>query len=1030
MHDFGFLNTKCALPKAASAKMVELGLIRWLEAAADAGFTDFAERSINDPLCHKAFEAVFGNSPFLTAAIIQDPEFTQRLLTTGPDETFAGIMEGLGSERGEALDGEALARLLRVAKRQTALTVALADIAGVWPLEKVTGALSDFADAVLGLTSAHVLKDAADQGAFTLKNPEDPERDSGLVVIAMGKLGARELNYSSDIDLIVLYDPEKIIGGDGERLQKHFVNLTRKMVRLIDERTADGYVFRVDLRLRPDPGITPVALSVRAAEAYYETLGQNWERAAMIKSRPVAGDIDAGHAFLKYLTPFIWRKNLDFAAIQDIHSIKRQIHAHKGGGNIAVGGHNIKLGRGGIREIEFFVQTQQLIWGGREAALRSSGTKEALKALAENGRCAGDVADDMIRAYEFLRRLEHRLQMVNDEQTQILPERPDELEKVAIFMGYAGTEDFSAELIRHLSTVQNHYGNLFEEAPSLGADGDDGGDGGDGADDTGVGGNLVFTGGDPDPETLTTLKSLGYGKPEIVDAAVRGWHHGRIRATRSQRAREILTELMPVLLKAISKTPAPDVAFLHFDGFLSRLPSGVQLFSMFHANPHLLDLVAEIMGKAPRLAEHLSNRPAVLDSVLNTDFFDPPPARDALLDELKGLLARTDNFEQKLDISRRWNNDRRFQIGVQCLRGTILPADAGQAFSDIAETALAGLYPVVEDEFIGHHGRVQGAGMAVLALGKLGSREMTASSDLDLIFIYTTPGEDGTRMSDGERSLDATHYFARLSQRLINALTAMTSEGLLYEVDMRLRPSGTKGPIASTLEGFIQYHAGAAWTWERMALTRARALLGPEDLRERATRAVHDILTTPRDADILLRDVADMRRRLDKESHTESLWTLKHLRGGIVDIEFMAQYLTLKHAAAHPDLLGRNTRGTLQALSEAGLLEADDGQTLIDALDLWQGLQGLLALTIEGEITSGREEEISAALKADLVRAAGGTPSNAADFDALKKTIRARADTVYALFRKLIEDPAAALPPPDTDSDSDSGTKTGKDPAP
>ncbi len=1023
MHDFGFLNTKCALPEAASPKMVEVGLIRWREAATEAGVEDFAEQVIKDPLGRKALEAVFGNSPFLTNAMIHDPGFTQKLLTAGPDKTFDGIMEGLGSARGETLESGALALLLRAAKRQTALTVALADITGVWPLEKVTGALSDFAAAALGLASAHVLADAAGQGAFTLKNPEDPEIGSGLIVIAMGKLGARELNYSSDIDLIVLYDPEKIIDADGDadadRLQKHFVNLTKKMVRLIEERTADGYVFRVDLRLRPDPGVTPVAIPVLAAETYYETLGQNWERAAMIKGRPVAGDIDAGNAFLKHLTPFIWRKNLDFAAIQDIHSIKRQIQAHKGGGDIAVGGHNIKLGRGGIREIEFFAQTQQLIWGGREAALRAPGTTDALNALAENGRCSRDVADDLIQSYAFLRRLEHRLQMVNDEQTQILPKRPDELEKIAIFMGYPGTEDFSAELIRHLSTVQNHYGDLFDEEPSLGAIGNDGGD--DGGDIPGAG-NLVFTGGDPDPETMTTLKSLGYDKPGIVDAAVRGWHHGRIRATRSQRAREILTELMPVLLKVIGQTPAPDVAFLRFDGFLSRLPSGVQLFSLFHANPQLLGLVAEIMGKAPRLAEHLSNRPAVLDSVLDTDFFDPPPARDALLIEMKGLLARTDNFEQKLDISRRWNNDRRFQVGVQCLRGVLQPADAGQAFSNIAETALAGLYPVVEEEFARRHGHIQGAGMAVLALGKLGSREMTASSDLDLVFIYTLPGDDGVQASDGEHPLEAAHYFARLSQRLISALTALTSEGLLYEVDMRLRPSGAKGPIASTLEGFIHYHAGAAWTWERMALTRARALLGPDDLRERATVAIGEILTAPRNADTLLRDVADMRMRLDRENHTECLWALKHLRGGIVDIEFMVQYLILKHAARHPDLLGRDTRATLAALAEAGLLDADDGRTLTDALDLWQGLQGLLALTIEGEITSGREEEISAALKEDLVRAAGGAPTEAADFDTLKETIRARAETVYALFRNLIEDPAAALPAPDT--------KTAKDPEP
>ena len=1000
MHDFSFLNSKCALPEPASAEKAALGLEHWLEAAEIAGLSDLAKQSTSDPDARKALEAIFGNSPFLTASILRDPNFTHKLLTTDLSKTFEGIIDGLNQHHADRLDDEALSRLLRVAKREMALTVALADIAGLWPLEKITGALSDFAETALSLASVHILREAAEQGAFTLANPKNPEQNSGLIILALGKLGGRELNYSSDIDLIVLYDPEKIDTEDPGGLQKHFVRMTKKLVRLMEERTTDGYVFRTDLRLRPDPGVTPVALSVMAAETYYETLGQNWERAAMIKARPVAGDTDAGNAFLKQLTPFVWRKNLDFAAIQDIHSIKRQIHAHRGGADIAVAGHNIKLGRGGIREIEFFGQTQQLIWGGRDATLRSGMTTETLTALVESGHCKKVVANDLIGAYEFLRRLEHRLQMINDEQTQSLPNDPNELEKIAIFSGYPATDDFANDLTRHLKAVQTHYEELFDNAPSLGAD-----------DGLNKAGNLVFTGGEPDPETLTTIRELGYGNPETVDQTVRGWHHGRIRATRSTRAREILTELMPILLKAIASTPAPDVVFLRFDGFLSRLPSGVQLFSMFHANPQLLDLVAEILGKAPRLAEHLSNRPAVLDSVLTRDFFDSPPDREALLEELNGLLGRTDNFEQKLDISRRWNHDRRFQIGVQCLRGAIQPGDAGTAFSNIAEVAVSGLYPVVENEFVRQHGRIPGADMAVLAFGKLGSREMSASSDLDLVFIYSTP-EDSSVPSDGERPLDSARYFARLSQRLINALTALTSEGLLYEVDMRLRPSGTKGPIASALEGFVQYHANAAWTWEHMALTRARALLGPDNLCRRITETIRGILSHPRDEDELLRDVAAMRKRLDEEKHTECIWALKHLRGGLVDIEFITQYLTLKNAPAHKEILGLGTRDTLTALMEANLLDADNGQNLTDALDLWQGLLGLLSLTIEGEITSEREEEISSALKEDLVMVAGGDPSRPADFTALKELIEARADTVYRLFRELIEKPAAGLPPP------------------
>jgi len=995
MHHLGFLTSKCDFPKASLPEKAALGLDRWLEAAGENHkFADFARQVTADSLGKQFLQALFGNSPFLTEAILKDPAFACRLIQDGPDATFAAILDNIpGDNRGDDLGQH-----LRIAKRQVALTVAAADITGVWVLQQVTNALSEFAETAIRLAAAQVLVEEAARGAFTLPFPDDPEKGSGLIILALGKLGARELNYSSDIDLIVLFDRDKVITDNTEALQNHFQRLTRSLVKLMDERTTEGYVFRTDLRLRPDPGVNPVALSVMAAETYYETVGQNWERAAMIKARPIAGDIEAGHAFLKRLTPYIWRKNLDFAAIQDIHSIKRQINAHKGGENIAAAGHNIKLGRGGIREIEFFAQTQQLIWGGREVELRSSVTCEALKALVFAGHCTETVAGDLTRAYEFLRRLEHRLQMVNDEQTQILPSSLSELENIAIFMGFPGHDEFNQALLAQLHSVQAHYSDLFNESPSLGAE-----------DIPADGGNLVFTGGDVDPETLATIENLGFSNPETVDQTVRGWHHGRCRATRSKRAREILTELMPAILKAIAATPSPDDAFLRFDRFLSGLPSGVQLFSMFHSNPDLLDLVAEIMGKAPRLAQHLSRHSSILDSVLTQDFFDPPPDLHFLTLELKALLERADHIEQIFDISRRWNSDRRFQVGVQCLRGVLAPGDTARAFSAIAEAALAALFPFVEEEFAEKHGRVPGINMAVLAMGKLGSREMTASSDLDLVFIYgperenqENDGADGDIMSNGEKPLSTLQYFSRLSQRFINAITIATGEGALYEVDMRLRPSGAKGPIASTLDGFLKYHQTSAWTWERMALTRARVILGPEKFGDRINTAVLDILITKRSAEDLLYDVADMRTRLNKERHTECLWAVKNLRGGLVDLEFIIQYLTLLYVPEHPDIIGHDTPGKLMAIMAAGLLDKDTGKSLTDAWRLWQGIQQLLALTIEGELTIERVGEISDALRQDLVKT-----SAVKDFEDLEATMHTTADTVYNAFKELIEIPAS-----------------------
>jgi len=992
MHDFRHLSN--TLPRPGNAEQLKLGWEKWRDAVAacdDAELAAFAEKLEKAPEGARLLDAVFGNSPFLTLCMVQDPKFVRELLTRGWDAVHAECLDRLARLRAAPREDAEISRELRLAKRRTALTVALADISDDWPVERVTRALSDFADAAISAAAAHLLRQSAAAGALELGHPEDPEKNSGLVILGMGKLGAHDLNYSSDIDLIVLFDPEKAGVKDPDKILNIFVRLTRNLVRLLEERTVHGYVFRTDLRLRPDPGSTPPAISVLAAEVYYESLGQNWERAAMIKARPVAGDLAAGQEFLARLRPYIWRKHLDFAAIQDIHSIKRQIDAHRGGGKIKVHGHNVKLGRGGIREIEFFAQTQQLIWGGRQPELRLSGTLAAIAGLAALGHVKPETAGEMAESYRFLRRVEHRIQMIDDEQTHSVPQDPKALDELAVFLGYGTTDAFADDLQRHLKLVESHYAGLFEDAPAL----------------TGAGvaeGNLVFTGGEADPETIHTIKKLGYGDPEAVDRAVRGWHHGRYRAMRSSRARELLTEFVPRLLAELAKTPDPDVALRNFDSFLSALPAGVQLFAMFHANPQLLELVAEIMGSAPRLAQYLSHKPTVLDSVLTGDFFDAPPPAEVLLAELTGQLIPSGSVEDALDICRRWAHDRQFQVGVQMLRGYLAPRKAAEAFSNIADAALQALYPVVEAEFARNHGGFAGSGMLCLALGKLGSREMTPTSDLDLIFVYDIP--PGVEASDGPRPLAPSQYFARLSQRLINAMTAQTAEGGLFEVDMRLRPSGAKGPIASSLEAFTLYHEKSAWTWEHMAMSRARLVFGPERLAERVQAIIHETLTRPRDAGQLLRDVADMRRRIDAEHHSDFIWEVKYMRGGLVDIDFIAQYLQLRHAHDRPQVLAASTRTALRGLRDNGLLDAPVADDLVAALDLWQAVQGVLRLTIEGVFGPERENEITEALEKTLAEI-GGAP----DLTALKEKMRDQAARTYGHFQDLIERPAAELPP-------------------
>ncbi|WP_417841755.1 bifunctional [glutamine synthetase] adenylyltransferase/[glutamine synthetase]-adenylyl-L-tyrosine phosphorylase [Terasakiella sp.] len=981
------------LPQASDTEKTDVGFLHWQEACERIDDTErkaFATHLIKDEQARKIFYAIFGNSPFLTHCVLKDILFFSTLMQEGPDKTFKQLMSDLTAFWETQPEREAMAKELRITKRKAALTIALADICQTWDVFQVTDNLTTLAETSLDYACGTLLREGHQRGYFKLPDPENhPQKGSGLIVLGMGKLGGRELNYSSDVDIIVLFDTDVIQTDDPWDLQKNMVRLTKQLVQMMDDRTAHGYVFRTDLRLRPDPGSTPLAISVLAAETYYESIGQNWERAAMIKARPVAGDIEAGYAFLEILRPYMWRKYMDFAAIQDIHAIKRQINAHKGGHNIALNGHNVKLGHGGIREIEFYAQTQQLIWGGRNPDLRIAPTCKALQALVDAEQVEQDVCDNLIESYQYLRKVEHRIQMTNDEQTHSIPEDDEAVEHLAIFLGYGNKDSFAKEFIAHLERVETYYAELFEESSEINTH----------AEETG---NLVFTGGDADPGTLQYLRSIGFENPGFVDTTVRGWHHARYRATRSRRSREILTDLMPALLHALAQTAEPDTAFRHFDDFLSKLPAGVQLFSMFQVNPHLLDLVAEVMGEAPRLAEHLARNSTLLEYVLTPDFFTPLPDVTELREDLHKVLEQARDFQDVLDLSRRWANDRKFQVGVQTLRQIITIKESGLAQTHIAEAIIQEILPCVIDELAQKHGIIEQGEICIIGLGKAGSRDMTATSDLDLVFIYEAP-EDCIG-SNGERSLSTAQYYARLSQRFINALTAPTGDGMLYEVDMRLRPSGNSGPIASSLDSFIRYHNEAAWTWEHMALTRARVISGAPTLSAKVEQHIQDVLCRQRDNDKLLFDVADMRKRMDKEHHTDIVWDIKQYRGGIVDIDFMAQYLQLRHACDYPDILQNNTIDVLHKARDLEIIDAAMANDLISAVELWNIIQGYLRLTVAAELKTKDGGDLPHALKDDLVQACG-EPS----FDMLCERMKNSADLVLKHYKQLIDTPASTI---------------------
>jgi glutamate-ammonia-ligase adenylyltransferase len=863
---------------------------------------------------------VFAGSSFLSGLAERNPRRLFDTLSAAPETRFDAILARAGAEAATAVSIRDIMRILRQGKSEMALLIALADLGGAWPVEEVTRRLTLAADCFVRLAVRFLLHRAAQAGQFRPLHADDPELGSGLVILGMGKFGAFELNYSSDIDIIVFFDRAIAPLAENVEPQGFFVRLTRDLVHIMQERTADGYVFRTDLRLRPDPGSTQAAISTDAAFRYYETFGQNWERAALIKARPAAGDIEAGDAFLQALSPYIWRKYLDYNAIADIHAMKRQIHAAKGHERIAIAGHNLKLGRGGIREIEFFVQSQQLIAGGRQPALRTRQTLEGLRLLTAFDWIGPKVCKELTGAYRFLRTIEHRLQMVADQQTHTLPAKPQDLELFARFAGYERLADFQETLRRHLQNVEKHYAALFEKVPELTP--------------KRVAGNLVFTGDADDPDTAGTLGKLGFKNPSAAIAAVKGWHYGRYKAMQSERAREILTEFTPVLLEALGETGDPDLALATFDKFLSEVPAAVQLFSMLRANPELLHLIAQIMGSAPRLARILSRRRRLMDAIL-----DPGHIGERVsMEELRAIVRReimdASSYEERLNRARVCGQEQAFFIGVQLLSRQLRAQEAGLAYSWLAEALVEALADTAQAQWGGKL-----PAPSVLGMGKLGGCEMTASSDLDLILVYDTPPELAPL---------APQHYARFTQRLISALSAPTPEGELYPVDMRLRPSGKGGPVAVRFDGFVSYQRDHAWTWEHLALTRARPVAGPEGLRARLADEIRQVLTMRRDRAKTASGVREMRALIEAEKGTADIWQTKTHRGGLIDVEFIAQFLQIVHAADEPAILSPNTVQALRNLIEAGILPRDMGKTLLDAAELYQSAAQILRLCAEG----------------------------------------------------------------------------------
>lgn len=840
---------------------------------ADTGQSVSAELA-PPPEARALVQGVAGCSPFLSGLMLKEQAWLSNLWGTAPEMALDDLLSDIAAIEGDPSVG------LRRAKRRAALLVGLAEIGGVWPVMVATEAWTRVADAVLDRALAWGL---ARHG----KGPVTG--DGGLVAIAMGKMGAGELNYSSDIDLVLLFDESRYDPQDYGTARSILLKAARTAMAALSEITADGYVFRTDLRLRPDPGSTPIVLSMEAAERYFEAMGRTWERAAWIKARAAAGAVEAGAAFIDRLAPFVWRRHLDFAVVEEAFDMRRRIRDHKGlAGAWGVPGHDVKLGQGGIREIEFLTQTQQIIAGGRDAALRVRGTLPGLDRLVEAGWVKAADRDVLAENYRYFREVEHRLQMVQDAQTHQMPRDAEGLRRIACFMGVPDAEAFVADLRAR-----------FERVAAI-----------------------------TDP-SFRPPGAREESEPQIdgAEAVLDRWE--TYPALRSPRAREIFARVRPGLLTALAQAARPPEALAAFDGFLRGLPAGVQLFSLFEANPRLVDLLADICATAPDLAAYLSRNAGVLDAVIGGGFMAPLP-------QVWTLPDVAGDFETQLTTLRHWHREAHFRVGVHLLRGLVGPAAAaGEAYGALARSVLTAAWVAAEAETVRRYGRVPGMRLAALGMGSLGAGRLTARSDLDLVVLHD--GAEPDAMSDGRRSLGAGQWAAKFTQVLITALSAQTGEGRLYEVDMRLRPSGRQGPVATPLSGFRSYQASEAWVWEHMALTRARAVVGDAQVRRDAEQVRRDAIRGSRfDRIEVLTQLSEMRSRLRDAGRGGSGLSVKSGPGRMQDIELAAQ--------AHALLAGSDARDVAGQLAVEGWLDPEARRTLRAAHDVLASVQQVTRL--------------------------------------------------------------------------------------
>ncbi len=912
-----------------------------------------------------AFIATY--SPYLARLCALHPDvFTA--FYKGEAHAFCDVLIAeLYTRQTETITAEKARYYVRECKQRLSLMIALADIAGYWSLEQVTDTLSDFADAATQYALEQCYRHALPKKPTT---NDVLSTGSGIIILGMGKLGGRELNYSSDIDLIALYDPEKLNFLAPPARGRFCVRLIQQLASFLQEREANGYVFRVDLRLRPDPASTGLAVALDTAIRYYENVGQNWERAAMIKARIIAGDTETGQYFLTTIQPFLWRTHLDFAAIDDILSIKRQMQA-KEETHITLPSHHLKTGYGGIREIEFLAQIYQLIWGGRITELRTQATCHVLNALVEQGLMEEEENQALQTAYYLYRFVEHRLQMKLDQQTHSLPESDEDFETLAAFCHFTDTQQFKDTLLVHLSRVHRYFIRSFAESAPLGH-----------------AGKLVFTGVDHDSETLATLVRMGFATPENISTAIQQWHKGSKRCTRSKRARELLTELVPDLLDALSTTAHPNQAFKRFDEFLDALPTGVQLFSLFHSNRELLALVTGLIGNAPTLATRLSRYPQLLDLVVERNVEQLDKSSGSLKLDLTNWLTLARNEEEIYHYFCLFKLEKEFMIGVQLLQRTITLKAASRYLSLLADTMINKAVELATQQMNDRYDMAPPLHFAVIALGKLGSQSLMIGSDLDVMCVYDTS------KYGNDQPLSADRYYHRLTTRVINLLSYPTKDGALYMMDTQLRPFGAQGAVAVKLQGFRDYYASSAWVVENLALLQGRIVMASRGIKPNITQALaqaQHINLPPND---IITSIQDVRKKIGMQHYSSNPWDVKYVWGGLMDLQWILKALLAQYGQTHPypkNIWHIHTQ--IAWLVEVGALDKKQANMLRKAYKLFHTVLSYLRLCNNGAV---QDEDMTEGFRRLLTNA-----TSVRNYEQLRQRLLKAQSQIYQLYQDL-----------------------------